>query len=473
MKSIPQSEKPLLLQRLQWIFDPVTHLENTHAECPDIFYSQVMGVEGSVIVSHPQAIQQILTNDRKQFSSPSQYNQLLQPLVGDNSTIMIDGDRHRKRRQLVMPSFHGERLKTYGELTVRITKEVLNQLPTGQPFLGRPTMQSISLKVIMEAVFGITQGERYEKLQRLLGQLTDLFESPVTSALLFFPSLQKDWGSWSPWGKFLRQRQQIDELIYAEISDRRSHQDPNRTDILSLLIEARDEAGEPLSDQELRDELMTLLIAGHETTATAMTWGLYWLHRTPEVKEKLYQELTSLGESPDAMEIFRLPYLTAVCNETLRISPVTMLTFPRVAEEPIELLGYKIEPGTLIMGCMYLTMQREDLYPNPREFRPERFLERQYSPYEFLPFGGGVRRCLGEALAQFEMKLVLATIIANYQLKLAEKQPEKLQRRGFTLAASRGVKLIKLGLLSNNKVVHNDEQQPIRDRLQSVDAIAN
>ena len=443
MKSIPELKTPLFLQRLQWLFDPVSYLKNTHNHHPDIFFSKAMGMQGSVILSHPQAMEELLTNDRKKFSAPSQYNQLLQPIVGDNSTIMMDGDRHCKRRKLVMPSFHSERLKSYGNLIIHIVKEVMDQLPIDQPFLARSAMQSISLKVIMEVVFGIGQGERSQKLQSLLSQLTDLFESPIASATLFFPSLQKDWGIWSPWGKFLRQRNQIDELIYAEISDRRSNRGSNRTDIFSLLMEARDEAGEALNDNELRDELISLLIAGHETTATAMTWGLYWLHCFPDVKEKLFKELADLGDFSEPMETSRLAYLTAVCNEVLRISPVVMLTFPRVAQEPVEILGYSITQGTLVMGCIYLTLQREDLYPNPREFRPERFLERQYSPYEFIPFGGGVRRCLGEALAQFEMKLVLSTIISDYQLKLWDKQPEKLKRRGFTLSPSRGVKMIK------------------------------
>ncbi|MEA5509157.1 cytochrome P450 [Crocosphaera sp. UHCC 0190] len=453
MKIIPGSKTPNFLQRLQWIFDPVSFLENNQAQYPDIFMASGIGFGDRVIMtSDPQAMQEILTNDRKQFNAPSGFNSILRHVVGDSSTMLIEGDRHRKRRQLVMPSFHGERLKAYGDMITRITHEVMTQLPIAEPFLARNTMQSISLQIIIETVFGITQGERYQQIKQLFGELTELFESPLTSSFLFFSFLQQDWGKWSPWGKFLRQRQQIDNLIYAEISDRHANPDPNRTDILSLLMAARDEFGNPLTDEELRDELMGLLLAGHETTATAMSWALYWLHCTPKVKEKLGQELASLGESPDAMDIARLPYLTAVCNETLRITPVAMLTFPRVAQEPLEIIGYPIKPGDIVMGCMYLTHQREDLYPNHHEFRPERFLERQYSPYEFIPFGGGVRRCLGEALAQFEMKLVLATIMTNYQLKLGDTRPEKLQRRGVTLAPARGVKMIFQGKRQPTKI---------------------
>jgi unspecific monooxygenase len=272
-------------------------------------------------------------------------------------------------------------------------------------------------------------------------KLTELFASPLTSAFLFLPSIQKDLGEWSPWGNFVRQRAQIDKLIYIEIAERHANHDPSRTDILSMLMAARDEEDKPMTDLELRDELLTLLFAGHETTATAMSWALYWVHSLLDVKEKLLQELKSVSDPTDWMSIFRLPYLTAVCNETLRIYPVAMLTFPRVVEEPVELLGYKLEPKTIILGCIYLVHHREDLYPNADQFKPERFLDRQFSPYEFMPFGGGVRRCVGEALAQFEMKIVLATILSNYDLELSDRQPVKPQRRGVTLAPAGGIKM--------------------------------
>jgi unspecific monooxygenase len=188
---------------------------------------------------------------------------------------------------------------------------------------------------------------------------------------------------------------------------------------------------------------MVLLFAGHETTANAIAWALYWVHKKLEIKDKLLREIKTLGEeNPDPLSITKLPYLTAICQETLRIHPVAMLTFPRVAQKEVDLLGQKIEPNTVLYGCMYLLHQREDLYPNSGEFIPERFIERQYTPYEYMPFGAGVRRCLGETLAWFEIKLVLATIISNYQLQLIENKPEFPRRRGITLTPSRGVKMI-------------------------------
>lgn len=437
---------PTLLQRIQWVTHPVGYMESAAQHYPDLFFSRVVGSSDSLIfVHHPQALQEILTNDRKKFGSPGEDNKILLPLIGEYSVIMLDGERHRRQRQLMMPSFHGDRMRTYGDIIRNLTEKVYSQLPHQKPFSVRTAMQEISLQVMLQAVFGLSEGKRYQQLKYQLGLMTDMFQSPLTSGLLFFRFLQKDLGAWSPWGRFVRLRQQIDDILYTEIAERRAQPEPNRIDILSLLMSARDEQGNSMTDQELRDELMTLLLAGNETTASAMAWGLYWIHRLSKVREKLLQELDTLGDSPDPMNIVKLPYLTAVCNETLRIHPVAMLTFPREVQEPVELLGHRLEPGTTLFGCIYLLHQREDLYPQPKQFKPERFLERQFSPYEFMPFGGGVRRCIGEALAQFELKLVLATIMSQYQFTLASDQPEQAQRRGVTLAPADKVKMIITG----------------------------
>ena len=443
---INQIDTISLVQQVQWVIDPVGFMENAAQKYPDIFTAKIVGFGNNIVfVNEPQAIQQILTNDRKQFSAPGELNSLLKPVLGNTSLMMLDGDRHRKRRQLVMPAFHGSRMQNYGQLIFDLTTKVFDSLKAkasaSRTFLARDVMQDISLQVILQSVFGLYEGDRCQLLKTLMTQMTELFTSPLTSGLLFFPSLQKDLGAWSPWGNFIRQRKQIDKLIFLEIAERRANHDPNRTDILSMLLCGVDEEGNGMTDGELRDELLALLLAGHETTATAMSWALYWIHYLPEVKEKLLQELKQVSDPTDFMSIFRLPYLTAVCNEALRIHPVAMLTFPRVVEEPVELLGYKLEPNTVVIGCIYLLQRRQDLYPDAEQFRPERFLERQFSPYEFMPFGGGVRRCVGEALAQFEMKIVLATIMSHYNLELSDRKPVKPQRRGVTLAPAGGIKM--------------------------------
>lgn len=442
-KPLESPKYPPFLQKLKWILNPIGYMESAAKKLPDLFFAQIIGFgDNLVFVSDPQAIQKIFTNDRKTFTAPGNLNKTLMPLVGSNSIFLLEGDRHQRERKLLMPPFHGERMEVYGDIISKLTEKVINELPLSKPFLARSAIQEISLEVILQIVFGLYKGERCQKLKHLLSDISKIFSSPLTSALLYSPFLQKDLGSWSPWGNFLRKQKQIDELLYEEICERREERIKDRNDILSLLMSARDEDGNTMTNKELRDELITLLFAGNDTTATAMAWSLYWIHHLPDIKQKLIEELDNLGNDRDPMKIFRLPYLTAVCNETLRIYPVALITFPRVVQKPVKLIGYELKPGKAVVGCIYITHHRDELYPEPKKFKPERFLERKFSPYEFMPFGAGARRCIGYALAMFEMKLVLAHILSNYELKLVRRTPEKPERRGVTIAPGNGVKMI-------------------------------
>ncbi len=402
-----------LLQLIQWIARPLEYMDSCANRYGDCFTVKLGSFPPIVFLSNSQAIENIFNANPNQFNVGSA-NAILRRTLGDNSLIMLDGDRHQRQRQLLMPPFHGERMRTYGQLVSQITEQVTSQWTEGLAFTVRPAMQEISLQVILQAVFGLNQGQRCQQLKQLLNSFLDFTTSGLGSTMAFFPALQRDLGAWSPGGRFVRQKQQIDQLLYAEIHERREQPDPSRSDILSLLMAARDEAGQAMTDEELRDELMTLLIAGHETTATALTWALYWIHRLPEVKQKLLGELDSLGDEPDKSAIARLPYLNAVCSETLRIYPIAILAFPRIVKSPLQVMGYEFEPGTMLAPCIYLTHRREDLYPQAEQFKPERFLERQFSPYEYLPFGGGNRRCIGAAFALFE--LTSSPVKSEYRL---------------------------------------------------------
>jgi cytochrome P450 family 110 len=459
--SLPQGPKtPPFVQLIQWITNPFDFMESCARRYGDIFTLRIgLGFRPLVYVSNPQALQEILTNDMgKKIEAPGEANTIFEPFIGTQGIMTQSGERHIRKRRLLIPPFHGERMREYGDLIEEITKQVFvrdeafvsdnktkttnqaaNALPLqmGQPFSVRRCMQTISLRVILRAVFGLSEGERYQQIEELLCSMVDIISSPIKASQLFFPILQQDLGAWSPWGNFVCKRQQLDRLLYTEIQERRARPDPSRTDVLSLLMSARDEAGEPMQDAELRDELMTLLAGGYETTGTAMTWALYWIHKLPQVREKLLQELDSLGDTPDKNAIVRLPYLNAVCSETLRIYPVGPLLFPRVVRSPVTLLGHQLEPGTELLGCIYLTHQREDIYPQPKQFKPERFLEKRFSPYEYLPFGAGARRCVGDALAQFEIKVVLATILSHLELSLADNRSARIVRRGFLSAPNR------------------------------------
>ncbi|MBD1924557.1 cytochrome P450 [Microcoleus sp. FACHB-831] len=437
MKLPDGPQTPRVLRLIQWITRPTELLDTSQKRYGDCFTVWGSNKVPMVYLGHPEAIQKV-------FTTPPNYlednggGRVMQVLLGDNSVILLEGDRHQRQRQLLTPPFHGERLRGYGKVICEITEEVMKQWKIGEPLLVRQSMQEISLQVILRLVFGLEEGQRFEQLKQVLASLLDGFNSPFTSSMLFFGSLQKDLGAWSPWGRFIRLKQQIDELIYDEIRQRRKQFDPSRTDIFTLLMAARDEAGEPMTDVELRDELITLLMAGHETTASALSWALYWIDHHPEVREKLLNEL----DTTDPTAIARLPYLNAVCQETLRIYPIAIVAFPRILRKPLQVMDYEFEPGAVLFPCIYMAHQREEVYPEPKRFKPERFLERQYSPYEYLPFGGGNRRCIGMAFAQYEMKLALATIISKYRLTKSDRRPVKPVRRGLTISPPANMQMV-------------------------------
>ncbi len=308
------SQKPQWLYTTKIILRPIQTLESSQQKYGDIYYTEFNSFPPQLVISDPQAIEEILTTDSKLFASGAG-NQIIQPLVGANSLILLDGDRHLQQRKLLMPPFHGERMRAYGQIIRDITEQVTSQWTIGQPFVARASMQEISLQVILRSVFGLEEGERYQQIKQILVAMLNTFNSPISAILLFFKSLQKDLGAWSPWGKFARRKQLLDQLLYQEINERREQGKTDGEDILSLLMSARDEAGQPMSDVELRDELMTMLFAGHETTAIALAWALYWIHYVPEVREKLLQELNSIDiTNADPMAIAQLPYLKYQCR---------------------------------------------------------------------------------------------------------------------------------------------------------------
>ena len=443
MPVVPQATAPSLIQFYNWIVDPLAFMETHYRQYGDSFKAHGTLADW-IFLSHPDALKYVLTHDGHELSAPGEYNEILTNLLGHNSLMLLSGAQHRQRRQLVMPPFHGERLKVYGELIRTVTRRAIAQLTPGTGFKARELTQKISMQVILQAVFGLRQGERCQRLGELLAQRLDMSSGLLGSALMFVPLLRGDYGPWSPGHQLKMLAEQIDDLIFSEIRDCRANPDPDRSDILSLLLAARDAEGQGLSDQELRDELMTLLVAGHETTATAIAWSLYWVHHLPEVGAQLRQELKTAG-SVDPVALTKLPYLSAVCNETLRIYPVGMLTFPRRVEQPITLQGYDFNPGDVLVGAIYLLHRRPDLYPDPDQFRPQRFLERQYGPFEFMPFGAGARRCVGAALAMYEMTIVLATLLQECDLSLASDRPVMPQRRGITLSMKGGVDMVYRG----------------------------
>ncbi|MDX2230971.1 MAG: cytochrome P450 [Leptolyngbyaceae cyanobacterium bins.349] len=457
-RSLNGPPKTSIWQRRLWglrfLFQPLDTIEaRRRAYGDDYRVSQPDAKTPLVYCSSPAALEAIFTAKPEQLSA-GRGNQILKELIGEHGIVLLEGLAHQRQRQLLMPPFQGvaphggtvsHRMCSYAQVIRAVTTEEISTWNVGSTFAVRPVMQSISLRVILQVVFGLEAGQRYEQLRQGMSQMLDGFSSPLGAMFLFYPFLQKKW-AWTPWGRFLQRRQQVDELLYAEIRDRRHQPHSNRTDILALLMAAQDVEGQPLQDVELRDELITLLFAGHETTASALAWALYWIVGLPTVQTQLLAEMATLGHDPDPMEIARLPYLQAVCQETLRLYPIALSAFPRVVKQPIAIAGYALAPGTVIMPSIYLAHHRESVYPDPKQFRPERFLERQYSPYEYLPFGGGDRRCIGAAFALFEMKLVLFELISKFELTLVNTKPIRPTRRGITLAPSAHLRMRVTGL---------------------------
>ncbi len=358
---------------------------------------------------------------------PAEYNvaeprQIMEPVVGQASLLLLDGDRHMRMRKLMLPAFHGQAIAHYAELIAQIADREIDGWSPGDTIRTRTVGQEITLEVMIRAVFGVSEPERVAELKRCLPRLSSI--SPLLLVM------QKDLGPLSPWGRFLRNRERVDAMLYEEIAQRRAAPDrEERDDILSLLLAARDEDGEPLTDKELRDELITILLAGHETTATSIGWAFERLLRTPAALERLTAEVKA-GESSE--------YMDATIKETLRVRPVITEVF-RSPTEPRELGGYRFEPGAQLAASISLLQLDPDLYaPDPLAFRPERFLEGAPEPYAWIPFGGGVRRCIGASFALLEMKIAIERILARAQLRASRPKDEKVSFRGITVLPGRG-----------------------------------
>ncbi|OUC14276.1 MAG: cytochrome P450 [Alkalinema sp. CACIAM 70d] len=423
------------------MIDPVRYQVQGRQQYGDFFTANLSGLGPMVIISDPKMIQEIFSYDASKFDI-GRGNTIIAPLLGMRNLLMLDGEAHRNKRKLLMPSFHGERLQTYCQQIEDIITNITQQWQPGKPFGMLTAMRQMSLEVIVQVVFGLREGDRYEQLKPLLRAWLHVLDSPLRASLIFFKFLQQDFGTWSPWGRIQERQRKLHELLQAEIDERRAVGDTGRSDILSLLMAARDENGQGMDDEELRTELLMLLLVGHETTAISMAWMFHQIYQNPAILDRLRQEIQSLGDKANPLAIAQLPYLTAVCQETLRMYPVAPLLFPRIPKEPITIAGQTFAAGTPLVSSIYLVHYREDLYPNPNEFRPERFLERQYSPSEYLPFGGGNRRCLGYALAQMEMKLALAHVVQRYEMLVTDTLPIKIHRRGFTLAPQTDVGMV-------------------------------
>lgn len=447
---LPDGPKtPDFIQTLQLIANPTKFLETCYRQYGESFTVRVLGLNSPPVVffNHPQAIKEIFAVPLEEFDF-KKATHVFKPLMGERSLVLQEGRNHQRQRQLLLPPFHGDRMKTYGQIICQITHKVSKQWSTGKAIAINQFMPDITLQIILQVVFGINPGERFQQLKTKLSSLLEDITTPWYSSLFFFPPLQQNFGAWSPWGHFVRRQQQIDNLIYAEIAQRRLEMRDlaplqHRTDILTMLMSAQDDNGQQMTDVELRDQLVSLLLLGYETTAAALAWVFYLIHSHQQVLVRLRQELETLGDNPQPEAIAQLPYLTAVCQEALRIYPIALICTPRMVKDSLQVAGYNFDAGTILVPCIYLAHRRAETYLQPEQFQPERFLSQKFSPFEYLPFGGGSRGCIGAAFSLYEMKLVLATVLLQFELELATQSPVRPLRRGITIVPStNGVQML-------------------------------
>jgi cytochrome P450 len=396
----------------------------------DWFTLRVPGIPPFVFTSDPVAIREVFRGDPECLRA-GEANASLGPFFGPHSVLLMDGAQHLHERRILGPPLHGDRMKAYGPLMRRAADEAIDAWPSGRPFPLHPSMQAITFEVIVRAVFGFDDGPAFGRLRATLTRLFRLFASPG-AMLIGLPALQRDLGPWSPWGRLVRLRRELDALFSAELARRRAAGVDARDDVLSLLLAARDEDGRAPSDAALRDEMVTLLLAGHETTAASLSWVVHRLIQRPDVLAEVRRELDAGGEDADTR------YLEAVINESARLEPVVPNVGRRL-REPATIAAHALPAGVVIAPCIYLTHRRPDLWPDPLRFAPERFLGARPLPHAFIPFGGGVRRCLGAALASHEMKVVLARMVARVDLRLVPGYRARAVRRSIAFAPAHGL----------------------------------
>ena len=451
----PGPTAPPLAQQLAWIAAPTRLLTHCARRFGATFTLRTATQPPTIIVTEPAAIREIFTGDPEVFRA-GDAARILEPVLGSGSVLLLDGARHARERKLLLPPFHGERLRAHAAVMQETARRILAGWPLGRPAPIHTAMQRITLEVILRSVFGFRPGPDMDAMCALLSRWANRGSSLFGTALLFLlpttpgssplrralglvsmreaPASGLDTTRVLPWRRLVDDNRAVEAALREQIARRRAA--PAGDDVLSLLLAARDEDGRGLSEDDLRDELLTMLVAGHETTATALTWAIHHLLDHPDALARARAEAAA-SDDPLAER----PWIEAVTRETLRLTPVVPMT-ARYLARPARIGGRDLPAGVVVAPCIWLTHRRADLWPAPERFDPARFLGVKADPYAYLPFGGGARRCLGMGFAALEMRVVLAEVLRRLQLQRAPGAPPRPMRRGVTLAPSGGVTVI-------------------------------
>ena len=420
----PGPRLPQVIQTIAWWNRTVPFLERCRERYGKRFTMRLLQAPPFVHHSEPEHLREIFTAP-PEVLHPGEGARLLEPVVGSNSVILLDERAHLSQRKLMLPAFHGEKMQRLSGLMAEVAEREVASWPRNEPITLHPRLQALTLEIILRAVFGLDAGKRLDSMRERLTGILQFGARPAST----LPMLQRG----KAWRRFEKGRHEADAMIYETIDERRANGHEERDDILAMLLEARHEDGSPMSPVELRDELMTLLVAGHETTASELAWAFERLTRTPAVLARLTEEIDSNGDDS---------YVTATVHETLRRRPVLPNAAPRLVMEPVEVGGWRYEPGVCLIADAYLLHHDPDIYPDPYAFRPERFLDEQPGTYTWIPFGGGRRRCLGASFAMLEMKIVLRAVLAQNELALPSPGPEGARRRSITLSPKAGSRAV-------------------------------
>jgi cytochrome P450 len=419
---------PSFLQGMGWWHRPTAFMERCRARYGKRFTIRLPAQPPFVMISDPEEIKELFKAP-PDVLHPGEGARILKPIVGSNSVILLDEAPHLEQRKLLLPAFHGEKMKNLTGLMEELAEREVASWPTGRPFELHSRFQALTLEIILRAVFGLAAGQRLDLLRDRLTRILDFGTSPASVN----PRLQRPFGGFGPFARFARVREQADALINEQINERRDSGE-RRDDILSMLVEARHEDGSEMSCEEIRDELMTALVAGHETTASELAWAFERLAREPRVLRRLHEELDY--DDGDA-------YLTATIQETLRRRPVLPQAEPRLVKKPVEIGGWRYDPGVVLAANAWLVHHDPDVYPDPFAFRPERFLEDPPGTYTWIPFGGGRRRCIGASFAMLEMRVVLRAALTRYTIE-PQREPERTRRRAITISPRLGAVTVLL-----------------------------
>jgi cytochrome P450 len=437
----PGPRSPRVWQMLSYALRPYATVESARP-WGDRYTVAAIGQPGKMLVfADPEGVKDIFTGDGGTLRSGEATGPLLGPILGWKSVLVLDGERHLRERRLMGPPFHGERMHVYGRLMRDVARRVIDAWPVGRPFPVHRAMQAITLDVIIRAVFGVDQEAMFAPFRATVERFVAQANGP-SAPFIALPPFQRDLGRFSPWGRFVRNRRTMRDALAAEIARRRAEGTAGRTDVLSLLLDARHENGQPMRDEELLDEMFTLLMAGHETTATSLAWVLWHLLRHPAALAKLRDEIARVtGGEVEAEHLPRLEYLDAVVKESMRLTPVTTMVVRRL-HAPARIGGLDLPAGASVGANIYMAHRRAAAWPDPDRFDPDRFVGTRQSPYTFFPFGGGVRRCLGAAMATYEVKIVLAETLSRVELRLAPGYRMRPVLRAVTIAPSHGMPVI-------------------------------